>query len=172
MSINVPSFLLRHANSLKLSIQVASFSDRQLNNIAKQVLTGQISRGESATSRLALHIAKEYDSPHILLCSWSIRYNDLETTHPLFDAMIQGCALTKLEDTKSWYTNSITETMNDAEKRMPSGSFQTYWLSTEAKKHIKKAAKVTVPDDHQVRGFIAQLLNRELDTIELDLKND
>jgi hypothetical protein len=172
MSINVPSFLLKHADSLKLSVKVSSFSNRQLNNIAKQVLTGQISRGDSATARLALHIATEYDSPYILLSNWSIRYKELENTHALFDAMIQACALSKLEDTKSWYTSTIEETINAADKRSPSGSFQTYWLSKEAKKIVKKAATVLVPDDHQVRDFIAQLLNREFDTIELELKDD
>ena len=172
MSINVPSFLLRHANSLKLSIQVSSFSDRQLKNIARQVLTGQISRGESATAKLALHIADMHDTPYILFGGWAVRYRELEATHPLFDAMIQACALTKLEDANQWYTSSISDTIEEAEKRKPSGSFHTYWLSNETKKIIKKAATIDVPDDHQVRGYVARLLNRELETIDVELHDD
>jgi hypothetical protein len=173
MSINVPSCLLNHAKSLKLSMDISSFSDRQLNNIAKQVLTGGISNGLSATSRLALHIAKKFDSPYVTYSSYRVWYDELAPDHPLFDAVIQACALAKIDgETSSWYRTSIEEAMAEANKRRPEGHIGTYGLPSEAKKLIKNAAKVDVPADHKVRGYIERLRKREFATIDLELRNE
>lgn len=171
MSINVPTYLLRHSKALTLKIDLTTFTDRQLKNIAKQVSTGSISAGESATSRLAREIAHRMDSPFIRFSGWNISYKELKSTHPIFDAIIQAVALTKLEaeTNTSWYKRNIDDSLRAAENRYPAGSVGIYYMSTACKKLIKDAAKVEVPADHNVHAYLNKILTREINSIELDL---
>ena len=170
MSINIPTYLLKHSKQLKLAIDLTTFTDRQLNNIVKQVSTGAISDGDSATSRLAREIARRYDTPHVRISDWSIGYHDLEPDHPLFEAGMQACAVAKLESVMgSWYKRNIDEALTRLTTRGPSGAIPISFMSTECKNIVKAAAKVKVPDDHNVHPILAKILSREINTIELDL---
>jgi hypothetical protein len=171
MSINVPTYLLRHSKALTLKIDLTTFTDRQLKNIAKQVSTGSISAGESATSRLAREIAHRMDSPFIRISGWNISYKELAPTHPIFDAITQAVALTKLENdtTSSWYIRNLEEALRVAENRYPAGSVGIYYMSNACKKIIKDVAKIKVPDDHNVHAYLNKILTREINSIELDL---
>lgn len=169
MTINVPTYLLRHARKLTISIEVSSFSDRQLKNIAKQVTTGCISRGDSATARVARYIADKLGSPYFLYSSWNVRYNELEPTHPFYDAVIQALAITKLSVDIAWYRGGIESTMNNMKNRQVSGYVDIHYIPKEGIKIIKDAAKLEVPADHEVHAYLAKLLNREIETIEMEL---
>lgn len=171
MSINVPTYLLRHSKALTLKIDLTTFTDRQLKNIAKQVSTGSISAGESATSRLAREIAHRMDSPFIRFSGWNISYKELKSTHPIFDAIAQAVALTKLEPetNSSWYKRNLDDSLRAAENRYPAGSVGIYYMSTACKKLIKDAAKVEVPADHNVHAYLNKILTREINSIEMDL---
>jgi len=169
MSINVPTYLLRHARKLTISIEVSSFSDRQLKNIAKHVTTGCISMGDSATARVARYIADMLGTPYFLYSSWTVRYKELEPTHPFYDAVIQALALTKLSTDTTWYKDSIDINMNNMKNREASGYLSTYYMTKECKKIIKDAAKLEMPADHEVHAYLAKLLNREIETIEMEL---
>lgn len=172
MSINIPTYLLRHSKALTLKIDLTSFTDRQLNNIVKQVRTGSISWGDTATSRLAREIAHRYDTPHVKVSNWSITYHDIEPDHPLFEAGLQACSMAKLDpDVSSWYRRNIDETMERITLRAPAGAIPIGFMSTECKRMVKSAAIVKVPDDHNVHPFLAKILSREIHTIELDLQN-
>jgi hypothetical protein len=171
MSINVPTYLLRHSKALTLKLDLTTFTDRQLKNIAKQVSTGSISAGESATSRLAREIAHRMDSPFIRFSGWNISYKELKSTHPIFDAITQAVALTKLEPetNSSWYKRNLDDSLRAAENRYPAGSVGIYYMSNACKKIIKDAAKVEVPADHNVHAYLNKILTREINSIELDL---
>ena len=172
MSINIPTYLLRHSKQLKLGIDLTTFTDRQLKNIVKQVRTGAISYGDSATSRLAREIAHRYDTPHVKISDWTVAYHDIEPDHPLFDAGMQACSMAKLDpDVSSWYRRNIEEAMKHITLRAPAGAIPIGFMSTECKHIVKSAAKVKVPDDHNVHPFLAKILSREINTIELDLQN-
>jgi hypothetical protein len=86
--------------------------------------------------------------------------------------MIQACSLTKIasQETASWIMNNINEGIKEAEKRNATGSYGVYWLSKEAMKIMKKASTLEVPADHRVRDYIKQLLNREIQSISLELE--
>lgn len=173
MSIYIPTYLLQHSEKLKINVDLTTFSDRQLKNIVKQVSTGAVSNGATATSRLAREIAKAYDTPHLKISSWYIEYRELEPTHPLYEAGIQACALAKLEtDQNRWTRESIETALLHLEGKHPKGRIPMHYMSSEGKKIIKNACTVDVPADHEVHAYLARILNREIGTIELDLRNE
>jgi len=172
MSINVPSYLLRHSETLKINVDLTTFSDRQLKNIVKQVSTGAVSNGATATSRLAREIARAFNTPHLIYSNWYIEYRELEPTHPLYEAGIQACALAKLETDKNrWTRDGIERALQHLEGKHPNGGIPMHYMSSEGKRLIKDVAKVHVPVDHEVHAYLAKILNREIGTIELDLRN-
>jgi hypothetical protein len=172
MSINVPSCLLRHAKKLKIEILISTFSDRQLKNIAKQVTSGSISDGGSATARVARLIANTYNSPYISYGHWRVKYKDISADHPIHEAMIQACSLTKIaqHSPSGWYMDNINEGIKNAEQRNTSGAYIMHWLSKDAKKIMREASTLEVSADHRVRDYIKQLLNREIQSISLELE--
>ena len=169
MGIHIPEKLLRHSDKVKLHVRIESFSDRQLKNIVKQVLTGSISSGDSATTVLASHIAKTYKVNHIQLGSWRMHFNELPANHPLHEAVVQACALAKLEIDTSWYGTHIDSTIKQAEQAPVSGYYSLYWLPKSGKQIVRNAAKLEVSADHPVQAYLTKLLKREVETIELEL---
>jgi len=170
MGIHIPEKLLRHSDKVKLNVRMESFTDRQLKNIVRQVLTGSISSGDSATTVLAKHIAKTNNVNYIQFGSWRVVFNDLPDNHPLHEALIQACALAKLELVEpEWYKSSINTTIAEAEKAPVSGHYTVYWLPNSAMQIVRKAAKLEVSADHPVQAYLTKLLNREIETIEMEL---
>lgn len=169
MGIHIPEKLLRHSDKVKLNVRMESFTDRQLKNIVKQVLTGSISAGDSATTVLAKHIAKEYKVNHIQLGSWRLHFSELPANHPLHEAVVQACALAKLEIDTSWYGTHIDSTIKQAEQAPVSGYYSLYWLPKAGMKLVRDAAKLEVSADHPVQAYLTKLLNREIKTIEMEV---
>lgn len=170
MGIHIPEKLLRHSDTIKLKVRISSFTDRQLKNIVKQVLTGSISAGDSATTVLAKHIAKEHKVNHIQLGSWRMHFSELPANHPLHEAVVQACALSKLEMTDpEWYMSSINSTIAQAEQAPVSGYYSLYWLPKSGMKIVRDAAKLEVSADHPVQAYLTKLLNREVETIEMEV---
>jgi len=170
MSINVSTSLLKHATYLKLSMDIATFTDKQLKNIVKQVSTGSISTGNSATSRLAREIAHKMDSPFVSHDDWKVSFKELEPTSPLYDAIEQAVALSKLEVRGTdWYKSQMASALTLVENKAPAGTVHIYFMPKECKKLVRDSAKATVPSDHNVHAYLAKILNREIGTIELDL---
>jgi hypothetical protein len=169
MGIHIPEKLLRHSDKVKLYVRIESFSDRQLKNIVKQVLTGSISSGDSATTVLASHIAKTYKVNHIQLGSWRMHFNELPANHPLHEAVVQACSLAKLEIDTSWYGTHIDSTIKQAEKAPVSGYYSLYWLPKAGMKLVRDAAKLEVSADHPVQAYLTKLLNREIEKIEMEV---
>ncbi len=170
MGINIPEKLLRHTDKLKLNVRISTFSDRQLKNIVRQVKTGSISSGGSATTILATHIADEHKVNYIKISSWRLHFNELPVNHPLHEAVIQACALAKLElIDSSWYASNINSTMAEAEKAPVTGSYYVYWLPKSCMQIVRDAAKLAVSADHPVQAYLTKLLNREIETIEMEL---
>jgi hypothetical protein len=111
------------------------------------------------------------DSPFIRYSGWNVSYKELEPTHPLFDAIAQAVALTKLEPetNSSWYKRNLDDSLRAAENRYPAGSVGIYYMSDACKKIIKNAAKIKVPDDHNVHAYLNKILTREINSIEMDM---
>lgn len=170
MGIHIPKKLLQHADTVKLRVQIKTFTYKQLQNIAKQVKTGAISAGDSATTVLAQHIAEKHKVNHIRLGSWRLHFSNLPYGHPLHEAVIQACALAKLQlPEPDWYMSSINSSIAQAEQVPVSGYYSLYWLPKECMKIVRDAAKLEVPADHPVQAYLTKLLNREIDVIELDM---
>jgi hypothetical protein len=170
MGIHIPEKLLRHSDKVKLHVRIKSFSDRQLKNIVKQVLTGSMSSGDSATTVLARHIAKTYKVNYIQLGSWRTHFNELPVNHPLHEAVVQACALAKLEiKDPEWYMSSINSTITQAEQAPVSGYYSLYWLPKSGMKIVRDAAKLEVSADHPVQAYLTKLLNREIEKIEMEV---
>lgn len=170
MGIHIPEKLLRHADKVKLKVEIKTFSDTQLKNIVKQVKTGCISSGDSATTVLAKHIADEYKVNYIKLGSWRMFFSELPANHPLHEAVIQACSLAKLELVDpDWYMSNIDSSIEQAERAPVSGYYSLYWLPKTGMKMVRDAAKLHVADDHPVQAYLTKLLNREIETIELEV---
>jgi hypothetical protein len=169
MGIHIPEKLLKHADKVKLKVEIKTFSDRQLKNIVKQVMTGAISAGDSATTVLAKHIAKEYKVNHIQLGSWRMHFSELPANHPLHETVIQACALAKLEIDTEWYMSNINSAIAQAEQAPVSGYYSLYWLPNSGMQMVRKAAKLAVSADHPVQAYLTKLLNREVETIEMEV---
>lgn len=169
MGIHIPKKLLQHADTVKLKVQIKTFTDKQLKNIVKQVLTGSISSGDSATTVLAKHIANKYEVNYIQLGSWRMYFSELPANHPLHEAIIQACSLAKLEIDTDWYGTHIDSTIMQAGQAPVSGVYSLYWLPKSGMKMVRDAAKLEVSADHPVQAYLTKLLNREIDVIELDM---
>lgn len=171
MGIHIPEKLLRHSDKVKLGVRISSFTDKQLNNIVKQVKTGAISAGDSATTVLAKHIADKHKVNHIQLGSWRMFFSELPANHPLHEAVIQACSLAKLEMTDpDWYSSSINSSIAQAEQAPVSGYYSLYWLPKSCMKLVRDAAKLEVSADHPVQAYLTKLLNREIETIEMEME--
>jgi hypothetical protein len=59
--------------------------------------------------------------------------------------------------------------MNNMKNREASGYLAIHYMTKECMKIIKDAAKLEVPADHEVHAYLAKLLNREIETIEMEL---
>lgn len=170
MGIHIPKKLLQHADTVKLKVQIKTFTDKQLLNIVRQVKTGAISSGDSATTVLARHIATTHEVNYIQLGSWRLHFSNLPYGHPLHEAVIQASSLAKLQMPEpDWYMSSINSTIAQAEQVPISGYYSLYWLPKECMKIVTEAAKLEVPADHSVQAYLTKLLNREIDVIELDM---
>jgi hypothetical protein len=175
MSINVSSKLLQHANSLNVCIDTSTFTDRQLKGIAKQVLTGALSDGNSATATIARYIAEKYDTAYIRQGGWWAVYKGLEPTHPWFDAITEALAITKLEQSEvasPYYKATMDKVYREVEQRKPCGQVQIHWASETAHNHMRKACMVEVPSEHIVREYLNKLIAREIKTLELSLLHE
>jgi hypothetical protein len=143
MGIHIPKKLLQHADTVKLRVQIKTFTDKQLLNITKQVRTGAISAGDSATTVLAQHIVNKYKVNHIQLGSWRMHFSELPANHPLHEAVIQASSLAKIQMPEpDWYMSSINSTIAQAEKAPVSGYYSLYWLPKECMKLVRDAAKL------------------------------
>jgi hypothetical protein len=59
--------------------------------------------------------------------------------------------------------------MRKAQERQPDGGISLYWLPDISKGIVFSAITTAAPADHKVNDYITKLLNREIETIEMEL---
>ena len=171
MGIHVPQTLLNVAEEIKVKVKLNKLTDRQLKNIVRQVKSGYIPLyANSATAHIARHIASKFDTPCIKWSSWRLQTHKLATDHPIFEAVVNAAAISKIENPEraSWYTSDFNSVMEQAAGKKEL-LVSMYLFSDTGKKMLMEACKKgVITPDSPVHQYLDSLLNREIEYIELE----
>lgn len=169
MSLNISNELTQYAESIVMNIDFNKFTDRQINNVVKQLRTGCISRGNSMTAHLARWIMKGHDFPHFVYDSYQFMWKNLPNGHPFFATVMQVGSLLKLDpETTAWYVQALDDLIKHAEEQSPSGTISSYRLN-DYKKVVRKSMKVEQELPKDVEDFITGLQNRTLGVMPVSI---
>ena len=171
MGIHIPSTLLQVSEAITVKVRVDRLSDRQLKNVARQVKAGYIpTYSNSATAHLARHLVKQFSVPCIKWSAWRIETDNIPTDHPIYDAVVNAAAISKLEggDKPPWYVGDLDSAINQASAK---GRLLVamYIFSETGKKMITEAGrKGAVTTNNPVHAYLDKLVNREIEYVEMD----
>lgn len=177
MGIHVPQTLLNVSEKITVKVNVKDLTDRQLKNIARQVRQGHVSRwSNSATSIITRHVLHELGIPHIRYNSWGIATHHIPNDHPLWEAVVNAVAITKIEDAEkvAWHSGELERDLQLASsKAKPSITrLSVYRYSDTGRNMLEDAIKSYKPKlvPTHAEEFLNKLLNRDIETIELDVE--
>jgi hypothetical protein len=128
--------------------------------------------GNSATAHLTRHIVKKFDVPCIAWSNWRLQLKGIQPDHPLWDAIPNAAALTKIEANPrpvEWYGRELDEIVKNGVERKPDCALSYHYFSNTGQQMIQAACKKpNVPEGHAVHAYLDKLTNREMEFIELD----
>lgn len=174
MGVHVPESLLRVSKSLKLEVQMNSLTDRQIKNIVKQVRAGFVPMwANSATAHIARHIVDKFELPCIKWSSYNIKLNNIPEDHPIFEAIINAGAISKLEltdDQRAWHTSYLERDAEAATIKNGNYTVSPYHYSNTGRDMITQAGKKgVVTPDSPVHEYLNKLMSREIKVVEMEL---
>jgi hypothetical protein len=172
MGIHVPETLLRVSEEIKVKVRLDRITDRQIKNIVRQVKSGYVPLyANSATAHITRHIVNTFDVPCVKWSSWRIQTRKLTQTHPLWDAIPQAVAMSKLEtsaEDMQWYQKDFDQVLDMISDRTKDVSLSHYMFRETGSAILRNASKsASIPDDHPVHEYLDSLTNRKFDYIEL-----
>ena len=173
MGIHIPKSLLNVSEAVKVKVKLSRITDRQIKNIVRNIKTGWVPLyGNSATAHLTRHIAKKFDVPCIKWSNWRLQLHDIKEDHPLWDAIPNAAAITKIEANPrhmEWYGREIDHIMENGVNRSPNCAISYHYFSNTGQQMIQAACKKpSIPDNHAVHAYLDKLTNREMEFIELE----
>ena len=172
MGIHIPQTLLNVSEEITVKVKLSRITDRQIKNIVRQVKSGCVpTYANSATAHIARHIVNKFDVPCVKWSSWRIQSHKLLPTHPLWDAIPQAVALSKLEckpEDSQWLQQDLDEALDRASDRTKDISLAQYMFRGTGFEILRSAVKsAKIPDDNPVHAYLNSLTKREFDYIEL-----
>lgn len=174
MGVHVPESLLRVSKCLKLEVQMNSLTDRQIKNIVRQVRAGFVPMwSNSATAHIARHIVDKFEVPCIKWSNYNIKMNNIPEDHPIFEAIINAGAISKLELTdeqRVWHTSYLERDAEQAMNKNGNYTVSPYHYSETGRLMITQAGKKgVVTSNSPVHEYLDKLMSREIETIEIEL---
>lgn len=173
MGIHIPQTLLNVSEEIKVKVRLDRITDRQIKNIVRQVKAGYVPLyANSATAHIARHIVNKFDVPCVKWSSWRIQTRNISPTHPLWDAVPQAVALSKLEtkpEDAQWYQADFEHILKQVSDRNKDISLSHYMFRDAGSKLLQAAVKGSeIPADHPVHAYLDKLVRREFDYIEME----
>lgn len=153
--------------SMKMNFN--KFTDRQIKNILKQIKSGAVSYGHSATTTIAKWLLRKYPMPHFRYDSWYIRWSDIPNGHPFFSKLKDIAAISKLNpDLSNWERENLDDTIKAAEQNNPTDDVRAYKFDKHNLKELKKTMKVDVVIDGELKEFLDKMERRELGVVDVN----
>lgn len=173
MGIHIPQTLLNVSEEIKVKVRLDRITDRQIKNIVRQVKAGYVPLyANSATAHIARHIVNKFDVPCVKWSSYRIHTHKLSPDHPIWEAIPQAVALSKLEvsaEDMNWYAKDYDEMLRKAQDRTKDISLSHYIFRDAGSRLLQGAVKgASIPADHPVHAYLDSLAKREFDYIEME----
>lgn len=173
MSINVPQSLLDVSNGVKVQVNMAKFSDKQLKNIAKYVTNLSVPNTNVATAHVAKGIIEYLKVPHFTTRSDLIAWHHIPHTHPIFETMYGAITVALLgadEDNHWWYVDRLKSTKRDIENKRPHGNIYLYGdlIDETVKKQITDMTSYKHELSPEANEFVENILTRKIQFFDMD----
>ena len=173
MSINVPQSLLNVSNGVKVQVNMAKFSDKQLKNITKYVTNLSVPNTNVATAHVAQGIIDYLKVPHFTTRADFIGWHYIPHSHPIFEKMYGAVTVALLgadADNHWWYVDRLKMTKRDIENKTTHGSIHMYGdlIDEKVKKEIWDMASYKHELSPEANEFIENILTRKIQFFDMD----
>jgi hypothetical protein len=173
MSYNIPKSILKHSKGITVTIDLNTFTDRQMKNIQKAVLSGQTkNKNGTATSLIAASLLRKYKLPHVDITYHYMSWSNIPPEHELFDLIKNQLALAKITQDKPYYSMLIDEALTKMNTRPATGSSGLWMMSYANQQDLRdqlKQTKLTISSEHPIHKDLADIINRVADTYNVEL---
>ena len=154
---------------VSMNMNFNKFTNRQIKNIVKQLRNGAVSYGHSATATIAQWLLRKYPMPHFRYDSFYIKWENLPFGHPFFNKLKETASVSKLNsDLSDWEKEYLDNAIKAAEENIPTAEVRIYQYDKHEIKQLKKAMKVDVVIDGELKDFLDKMERRELGLVDVN----
>jgi hypothetical protein len=156
-------------SEVSMKMNFNKFTNRQIKNIVKQLRNGAVSYGHSATATIAQWLLRKYPMPHFRYDSFYIKWRNLPFGHPFFNKLKETASVSKLNsDLSDWEKEYLDNAIKAAEENIPTAEVRIYQYDKHEIKQLKKAMKVDVVIDGELKDFLDKMERRELGLVDVN----
>ena len=173
MSINVPQSLLNVSNGVKVQVDMAKFSDKQLKNIARYVTNLSVPNSNVATAHVAQGIIDYLKVPYFKTSEDFVAWHYIPHTHPIFEKAYGAITVALLgadQQMHWWYADKLKYTKRDIENKATHGSIHMYGdlIDEKVKKEIMDMTNYKHELSSEANEFIENILTRKIQFFDMD----